>query len=107
MDGETTTHEGSCHCGAVKWTCVGPKEIEAIVCNCSVCQKKQNTHFIVNKKCFELLSGKDNLMTYRFNTGTAQHLFCKTCGVQSFYVPRSNPDSRSCPTASTRRPSRN
>lgn len=22
----------------------------------------------------------------------AKHTFCKTCGVQSFYTPRSNPD---------------
>ena len=30
--------------------------------------------------------------TYTFNTHTAQHYFCRVCGIQSFYVPRSNPD---------------
>jgi hypothetical protein len=32
------------------------------------------------------------LTSYRFNTGTAKHLFCAVCGVKSFYVPRSHPD---------------
>jgi hypothetical protein len=32
------------------------------------------------------------LTTYTFNTGTAKHHFCATCGVKSFYVPRSHPD---------------
>ena len=41
---------------------------------------------------FELVSGEDALTTYRFNTGTAQHTFCATCGIHPFYVPRSDPD---------------
>ena len=39
-----------------------------------------------------MFSGKDALTTYRFNTGTAQHTFCATCGIHPFYVPRSDPD---------------
>ena len=34
-------------------------------------------------------------MEYRFHTGTARHLFCGTCGVKSYYVPRSHPESLS------------
>ena len=32
------------------------------------------------------------LSSYRFGTRTARHLFCRTCGVKSFYLPRSHPD---------------
>ncbi|KAH7730820.1 centromere protein V-like protein [Aphelenchoides avenae] len=89
----SVVHSGSCHCGAVKWSCEAPAEIEAISCNCSICVKKQNHHFIVAKGNFKLLQGEDNLTTYTFNKGIAQHKFCRICGVQSFYIPRSNPDS--------------
>jgi hypothetical protein len=49
-------------------------------------------HLIVEKGCFRLLQGRESLTTYRFGTGTAQHTFCKVCGMKSFYVPRSHPD---------------
>ena len=41
---------------------------------------------------FELIQGEEHLATYTFNTGVAQHYFCRVCGVKSFYVPRSHPD---------------
>ena len=28
----------------------------------------------------------------QFGSKTARHIFCPICGVQAFYVPRSNPD---------------
>ena len=49
-------------------------------------------HLIVPASRFRLLRGTEALETYSFNTGTAQHLFCRRCGIKSFYVPRSNPD---------------
>jgi hypothetical protein len=49
-------------------------------------------HLIVPASRFRLLRGAESLTTYTFNTGVAKHLFCKTCGVKAFYVPRSNPD---------------
>ncbi|HEY2401427.1 MAG TPA: GFA family protein, partial [Steroidobacteraceae bacterium] len=49
----------------------------------------------VPRSRFRLLQGADQLTEYKFNTGTARHLFCSRCGVKSFYVPRSNPDGYS------------
>ena len=49
-------------------------------------------HLIVPGSRFRLLAGADALTEYTFNTGVARHLFCRRCGVKSFYVPRSNPD---------------
>lgn len=34
------------------------------------------------------------MTTYTFNTHQAKHTFCRVCGVQSFYTPRSNPDGK-------------
>ncbi|XP_069801790.1 centromere protein V [Dendropsophus ebraccatus] len=85
-------HSGGCHCGAVRFEVWASAELHVFDCNCSICVKKQNRHFIVPSSRFKLLKGADNLTTYTFNTKKAQHTFCKTCGVQSFYTPRSNPD---------------
>jgi hypothetical protein len=54
--------------------------------------KKGFLHLIVPPECFQLISGKDDLTTYEFNTKTAKHTFCKYCGIHPFYVPRSDPD---------------
>lgn len=84
--------DGACHCGAVRFAAALPREAVAQQCNCSICDKTGFLHLIVPKDRFAIHQGEDNLTEYRFNTGTARHLFCKTCGVKGFYVPRSNPD---------------
>uniref|UniRef100_A0A8C5QU66 CENP-V/GFA domain-containing protein n=1 Tax=Leptobrachium leishanense TaxID=445787 RepID=A0A8C5QU66_9ANUR len=85
-------HSGGCHCGAVRFEVWASADIHVFDCNCSVCVKKQNHHFIVPASRFKLLKGSESLTTYKFNTKKALHTFCKFCGVQSFYTPRSNPD---------------
>ena len=85
-------YRGGCHCGAVRFEVEAPETIECADCNCSVCSKSGFLHLIVPKSRFKLLQGEEQLTRYTFNTGVAQHLFCRICGIKSFYVPRSNPD---------------
>jgi hypothetical protein len=86
------THRGGCHCGRVRFEVEAPAQLEVELCNCSICSMTAFLHLIVPRSRFRLLQGEDDLTTYTFNTGVARHLFCATCGVKSFYVPRSNPD---------------
>jgi hypothetical protein len=86
-----TTFEGGCHCGRVRFRVTADLD-RVTECNCSMCTKKGFLHLIVPPERFELLSGRDDLSTYEFNTRVAKHHFCKHCGVHSFYVPRSDPD---------------
>ncbi len=87
--------KGGCHCGGVTWEAETADDIVVDACNCSICSMTGFLHLIVPASRFHLLSGADALSTYTFNTGAAKHLFCKVCGVKSFYVPRSNPDGYS------------
>ena len=89
------THRGGCHCGAVAFEVDAPARVTVSECNCSICRMSGYLHLIVPRAQFRLLRGADALSEYTFNTGTARHLFCRRCGVKSFYVPRSNPDGYS------------
>lgn len=87
---------GGCHCRAVRFVVtVRSADPEAIVCDCSICTQKGFVHLIVPATDFELVSGEGALTEYRFGTRTARHLFCRVCGIHSFYRPRSHPDVHS------------
>jgi hypothetical protein len=90
-DGAMKTYDGGCHCGRVRYR-VTADLASVTSCNCTICTKKGFLHLIVPRDRFELLSGADDLATYEFNTRTAKHHFCRTCGIHSFYLPRSDPD---------------
>ena len=85
------TYAGGCHCGAVRFEVSAPANFEVADCNCSICRMSGYLHLIVPAERFKLLSGRESLTTYTFNTRTAQHFFCSVCGVKSFYTPRSHP----------------
>ena len=85
-------HAGACHCGRVRLEAFAPADLDLLECNCSMCDRSSYLHLIVAADEFRLIAGADDLVDYRFGTGTARHLFCRHCGVKSFYVPRSHPD---------------
>ncbi|WP_020398220.1 GFA family protein [Kordiimonas gwangyangensis] len=95
---DKVTHKGGCHCGTVTFEFDGPSDLKAVTCTCSMCARTGFIHYFATQDEFRITSGADNLTEYTFNTRTAKHLFCKTCGVKSFYVPRSHPDGWSINT---------
>jgi len=68
----------------------GPRVVKALSCNCSICSATGFLHVFVAHEQFELRSGGQDLVEYRFGSGQARHLFCGVCGVKSFYQPRSH-----------------
>jgi hypothetical protein len=87
------TVEGGCHCGAVRFSAEVAAAVELLDCNCSICSKTGFLHLIVPHKDFILRCGAAELVSYRFGSGAAEHLFCGKCGIKSFYQPRSHPES--------------
>jgi hypothetical protein len=84
--------EGACHCGAVRFAADLPSpHVQLDDCDCSICRMTGYLHLLVPDAAFRLMRGEAGLVTYRFGTGTARHMFCGRCGIKSFYKPRSHP----------------
>lgn len=80
----TTAHyQGGCQCGAVSYDVDIDLE-STITCNCSRCQRMGFVLAFTPEGNFQLRSGEDELTEFLFNNRTIRHLFCKTCGVESF-----------------------
>jgi hypothetical protein len=87
------TLNGACHCGAVRFTAALTQGLaSARRCTCSICRMRGAVAVTSTPADFTVTQGEENLATYRFNTGTAEHHFCKTCGIYTHHKRRSNPN---------------
>ena len=90
----TDPAKATCHCGAVELSVRLSEGYEtARRCDCSYCRRRSSA--VVSAPVaggIEIVKGKDNLSLYSFGTHTAQHWFCKTCGIYMYHKRRSNPD---------------
>lgn len=77
------TYTGGCHCGNVRFEVTAALE-QAMACNCSICSKKGYLLTFVPESAFKLLKGGDQVTDYQFNKKHIHHLFCRTCGIQSY-----------------------
>ena len=80
---EAKTYTGGCHCGAVRYEATTDLQ-QVVSCNCSICRMKGPLLTFVPAGAFTLKSGEDRLQDYQFNKKVIHHLFCRTCGVESF-----------------------
>lgn len=84
--------KGSCHCGTVEFEVELENGFENIRrCNCSLCSRKGAIIASVPVEKLSVVKGEDNLSLYQWNTKTAKHYFCKTCGIYTHHQRRSNP----------------
>ena len=79
----TGNHDGSCHCGAVRFRAQLDLGRGATRCNCSICTKLGVTAVLVKPAAFTLLVGAGSLGGYQWGAKIATRYFCKVCGVLS------------------------
>lgn len=75
---------GSCHCGAVRFTCHLDLSAPTTRCNCSICAKARYWLAPVPAADFQLLAGESELSEYTFGSHSVRHRFCRTCGIKTF-----------------------
>lgn len=84
------TYRGACHCGRVKFE-VDADLDHVRVCDCSICRRRGALNYRVPPAAFRLLTPLADLALYTFHTHTARDYFCRTCGIQPFRRPRTDP----------------
>lgn len=88
-----TRHDAACHCGAVRFRVrLSDGFRTARRCTCSFCRMRGAVVVSARLPDIEILAGGDNLTLYQFNSRTAKHWFCKTCGIYTHHQRRSKPD---------------
>ena len=88
-----TNYRLSCHCGAVELDLSLPEGLStARRCDCSFCRRRGAAAVTAPFDGLKVVRGAENLTMYQWGTKTAQHYFCKTCGIYTHHRRRSNPN---------------
>lgn len=82
----------SCHCGAVAISAepIGD-EIRPRRCTCSFCRRRQAGNVSARADSLTIHKGAGALTLYQFGTRTAEHYFCRHCGIYTHHRRRSDP----------------
>lgn len=89
---EKVPHAAACHCGSVRFRVRLLDGFNTIRrCTCSYCRMRGAISAMARLEDIEILHGEEQPTLCRFHTGTARHYFCKTCGIHTHHVRRSDP----------------
>ncbi len=87
--------EGSCHCGAVRFTADSPHPVPYQRCYCSICRKTAGAGGFAINIAAEIddmvIEGRDNVSIYKATEGT-ERAFCRTCGSALWVFSRDWPN---------------
>ena len=82
----TVRYEGSCHCGAVRFSFDGMID-QVRECDCSVCKRHGALTFRVERDALSFSPPLDELTEYLWGTRTGADYFCPKCGILQFRRP--------------------
>jgi len=86
-------HKATCHCGSIELELHLPQGIvDPRRCDCSICRRKGAIVASVPLSGIRIVKGEGELKCYEFNTRTAKHYFCSSCGIYTHHQRRSNPE---------------
>ena len=79
----TQHYEGSCHCGAVRFSYDGEAITSGLRCTCSICSRKGAlmSPQAIPVDVLKVEAQSDDLGLYQFDTKIAKHYFCRRCGI--------------------------
>ncbi len=87
------SHKVTCHCGAVELRVTPSTPLSAAMrCDCSFCRRRAAATVSVPLADLEIVKGADALSLYQWKTNTAEHYFCKHCGIYTHHRRRSDPN---------------
>lgn len=76
-------HQGSCHCGKVKFEVEGEIK-EVMACNCSICSRKGSLLWFAPRSALKVSTPEKDIASYTFNRHVIRHRFCATCGMHPY-----------------------
>ena len=87
-------YQGSCHCGAIRFSFESEPIGKGLRCTCSICSRKgalMSPQPIAPER-FHIDAEEGALGLYQFGRKTARHYFCTHCGIYPFHTTSRVPD---------------
>ncbi|MDH5409471.1 MAG: GFA family protein [Gammaproteobacteria bacterium] len=81
------TYQGSCHCGAVKFSIDCKPINKGLRCTCSICRRKGTlmSSEALDKDQIRITANPEDIGLYQFDSKKAHHYFCKHCGIYTHH----------------------
>ena len=80
-------YQGSCHCGAIKFSFNAEEITKGLRCTCSICSRKGAMMLadVISSDALEIEADDNDIGLYQFDSEIAKHYFCKTCGIYTHH----------------------